>query len=508
MSRSLHSLLKSVGVLIPTGLKDTHIENISCDSRIVKAGDLFIGLPGETVDGGIFWQKALTEGAYAAVISKDAAILKPVAIDDPVVVFPEPFVKLVGELAAEFWGHPSSKMSLIGVTGTNGKTTTTYLIEYLCNAVGKKTALLGTLVNRWPSHNEVAIHTTSFASSLQYQLSEAASEGAEFVAMEVSSHALAQSRVAGCKFSGAIFTNLTQDHLDYHSSMEMYFDAKASLFEASMFRDGLVKSVVNVDDEWGKLLAQKLQKHCWKSTLGLENGESQGAELFFSDLKKTSNGVKGIVHTPIGQGYFVSPLIGDFNLMNFLQAVGVLIQLGLPLEDLLIQISKFKGVPGRMQRIELSNEKKTATLPNVFVDYAHTPDGLKNALTALRPFTKGELICVFGCGGDRDRGKRSKMGAIAGELADKLVVTSDNPRSEDPEKIIEDIKLGISSNVKLFIEVERAKAIESAIYNATKGDVILIAGKGHEDYQIFGKDKIHFDDREKAANALRNTIQL
>ena len=310
--------------------------------------------------------------------------------------------------------------------------------------------------------------------------------------MEVSSHALDQQRVAGCRFAGAVFTNLTQDHLDYHPSMQAYFEAKALLFAEPLLAGG---AVVNVDDPWGAQLAARLGASCWRSSL-----EDPSAELFIADLQLGAAGVRGVLRTPAGEGPFHSPLVGRFNLMNLLQAVGALVQQGVPLPRLLEGLASFGGVPGRMERVVVGDGQGD---PAVLVDYAHTPDGLENALAACRPFTAGRLICVFGCGGDRDRSKRPQMGAIAARLADQVVVTSDNPRTEDPQQILADVVAGIPPGGSTQVEADRAAAIAAAIATAAPGDLVLIAGKGHEDYQILGTTKVHFDDREEAEKALR-----
>lgn len=492
MTQLLHPVLQQVGLEVPLGVPNGELSGISCDSRRIGRGTLFVGLPGTQVDGGCFWPQALQAGAVAAVISEAAAALQPPGPGDAVLVAPEPLTRWAGELAAAFWSQPSRRLALIGVTGTNGKTTTTYLIEHLAVSSGRPSALFGTLVNRWPGHSVTAQHTTAFADLLQAQLAQAVEAGAQIGAMEVSSHALDQKRVAGCHFSGAVFTNLTQDHLDYHPSMQAYFEAKARLFAEPLLAGG---AVVNGDDPWGAQLVSRLGKACWRSSL-----EDPSAELFIRDLQLGAGGVRGVLQTPAGEGAFHSPLVGRFNLMNLLQAVGALVQQGVPLAQLLEGLANFRGVPGRMERVVVGDGGGD---PAVLVDYAHTPDGLANALAACRPFTKGRLICVFGCGGDRDRSKRPQMGAIAAQLADRVVVTSDNPRTEDPLSILNDVVAGISAGTDLVVEVDRARAIALGIAAAEPCDLVLIAGKGHEDYQILGTTKIHFDDREEAERALR-----
>ena len=500
MSQALHTVLQEVGLTIPTGLINPTLTDITSDSRSVRTGSLFLGLPGERVDGGRFWRQALDAGAAAALIGPAAAQAAPPGDGDPVLVLPEPVAQLIGEVSAAFWNQPSRQMALIGVTGTNGKTTTTHLIEHLAGVAGQPTGLFGTLVNRWPGHSVTAQHTTAFADRLQSQLAQAVAAGCQVAAMEVSSHALAQQRVAGCRFAGAVFTNLTQDHLDYHASMDEYFEAKASLFAPPLLETEAARSVVNVDDPWGVQLAQRLSGRCWRSSLN-----DPTAELTMVDLEMTGHGVEGRLLSPSGDGQFRSPLLGRFNLMNLLQAVGALLQQGLPLAPLLEAIGCFGGVPGRMERV-LVPGADTAALPTVLVDYAHTPDGLENALAASRPFTNGRLVCVFGCGGDRDRGKRPQMAAIAARLADRVVITSDNPRTEDPQRILNDVQTGLPAGTDHMVEANRAVAIAAAIAEASPQDLVLVAGKGHEDYQILGTEKVHFDDREQSEQALRQRL--
>ena len=495
MTCLLHALLREVGLQVPPGLANPDVRLVSCDSRRLGAGSVFVGLPGTQADGGRFWRQALQAGAVAALIGADAAVAEPPGADDPVLVVSDPVAQWAGLLAAAFWGQPSQRMALIGVTGTNGKTTTTHLIEHLADHACRPSALFGTLVNRWPGHSVTAQHTTAFADLLQGQLAQAAEAGALIAAMEVSSHALDQQRVAGCRFAGAVFTNLTQDHLDYHPSMEAYFEAKALLFAEPLLAADGPRAVVNGDDPWGARLVERLGKRCWRSSL-----EDSSAQLYIDGLAIDQHGVRGTLHSPAGSGDFRSPLVGRFNLMNLLQAVGALLQQDLHLELVLAGLAGFRGVPGRMERVLAGANDD---LPAVLVDYAHTPDGLDNALQACRPFTRGRLICVFGCGGDRDRSKRPQMGAIAARLADAVVVTSDNPRTEDPQGILDDVLAGIPAGTELQVEADRASAIASAIAEAGPDDLVLIAGKGHEDYQILGTTKVHFDDREEAEMALR-----
>ena len=380
---------------------------------------------------------------------------------------------------------------MVGVTGTNGKTTTSHLIEYFLLQAQRPTAMLGTLYTRWPGYSQIATHTTPFALELQYQLAEAVKAGNKYAVMEVSSHALAQGRVKGCGFEVGVFTNLTQDHLDYHQDMEDYFQAKSLLFSPEYLQG---KAIINLDDPYGKRLIEQLDR----SQVWTYSVDNQDADLHTSNLDYQATKVSGILHTPVGEVAFNSPLVGQFNLANLLAAVGAAVHLGVDLKLLANSLPQFAGVPGRMERVQVSPEQDI----NVIVDYAHTPDSLENLLKAARPFISGKMICVFGCGGDRDRTKRPLMGKIAAELADIAVVTSDNPRTENPEQILKDVVAGIPNSVEPLVISDRAKAIATAIKNAQPGDGVLIAGKGHEDYQILGTEKIHFDDREQARIAL------
>jgi UDP-N-acetylmuramoyl-L-alanyl-D-glutamate--2,6-diaminopimelate ligase len=421
-----------------------------------------------------------------------AALAKNPPTDEAVVVSAADMTTACAQLAATFYGYPAKKLKLVGVTGTNGKTTTTHLVEFLLSQAHQKTALMGTLYTRWPGFAQTAVHTTPFAVELQEQLAEAVQAGCEFGAMEVSSHALAQGRVLGCEFEVAVFSNLTQDHLDYHRDMEDYFAAKALLFSPEYLQG---RAIINADDPYGqRLIAGLSSAQVWSYSVN-----NQSADLYMSNLSYEPNGVSGMLHTPKGDVAFRSPLVGQYNLENLLAAVGAVLHLGIDLQLVTAAIPAFPGVPGRMERVQISPEQEVS----VIVDYAHTPDSLENLLKAARPFIPGKLICVFGCGGDRDRTKRPKMGKIAADLADVVVVTSDNPRTEDPEQILQDVLSGIPDTVQPTVICDRATAIRTAILQAQPGDGVLLAGKGHEDYQILGTEKIHFDDREQAKDALQ-----
>ena len=472
------------------------VKGLTTNSLSCQPGELFIGMPGTRVDGGDFWQGAIASGAIAAVISPSAADR---AVSDPVFQSEHPpliipaidMAQTCAQLATAFYNYPAQQLKLAGVTGTNGKTTTTHLIEYLLERSHRTTALLGTLYTRWKGFQQTALHTTPFPVELQHQLNAAIESGCEFGVMEVSSHALAQGRVLGCEFEVAVFTNLTQDHLDFHRDMEDYFAAKALLFGSNYLKG---RAIVNLDDPYGKQLLNQVldQKLLWTYST------QQQADLWTNNLQYESDGVSGTLHTPMGDAPFKSPLVGQFNLANLLAAVGACLQLGLELSAIVEALPGFTGVPGRMEQVQIKPDQDIS----VIVDYAHTPDSLENMLKASRPFISGQMICVFGCGGDRDRTKRPKMGNIAATLADQVIVTSDNPRTESPEQILEDVVAGIPKSINPTVIGDRASAIRTAILQAKPGDGVLIAGKGHEDYQILGTEKIHFDDREQAQAAL------
>jgi UDP-N-acetylmuramoyl-L-alanyl-D-glutamate--2,6-diaminopimelate ligase len=502
---NLRSLLESLHYPEHSALALT-VENLRTDSRQCHPGDLFIGMPGTQVDGGTFWRKAMDLGAIAAIVS-EAAFEHTAAErqawqaekgEEPCLIPVQDVAAACAQLAARFYDYPAQKVALVGVTGTNGKTTSTHLIEYFLQQhqalTGQATTgLLGTLYTRWPGFSEVAAHTTPFATTLQGQLQGAVQAGCTHVVMEVSSHALDQHRVAECPFAVSVFTNLTQDHLDYHVTMEAYFEAKARLFSPAYLKG---TAVINRDDPYGRRLIERIPAEQVLTYSATEAGE---ADLWVKAIDYGAQGVTGTLVTPQGEYAFQSPLVGSFNVANVLAAIGAGIALKLSVPDLLAALPQFAGVPGRMERVEVSPEQDIT----VIVDYAHTPDSLENLLKAARPFVPGQMICVFGCGGDRDRTKRPKMGKIAAELADQAIVTSDNPRTEDPQRILEDVVEGIADRAHTTVIGDRAEAIRFAIAQAQAGDGVLIAGKGHEDYQILGTEKIHFDDREQAREALQ-----
>ncbi len=489
----LHELLTKVPSItkIPTHKAlEGDVKGISTNSHSCQQGDIFIGMPGTRVDGGEFWQSAIEVGAVAAIISPQAAQKFPPSNDHCVIIV-EDLITVAAEIAAAFYNYPAQQLKMIGVTGTNGKTTTTHLIEYFLSQCQQPTALIGTLYTRWSGFEQTAIHTTPFAPELQEQLAQAVAANNQYCVMEVSSHALAQGRVKACPFKVSVFTNLTQDHLDFHKNMEDYFAAKQLLFTPDYLQE---RAIINLDDPYGKRLIETLKPdQVWSYSI-----KDSNADFYTRDLNYQSHGVEGSLQTPLGSIKFNSPLVGQFNLSNVLAAVAALLHLGFDLTTIIEKLPQFMGVSGRMERVQISDQQDI----NVIVDYAHTPDSLENLLKAARPFIKGKMICVFGCGGDRDRTKRPLMGKASAELADISVVTSDNPRTEDPQIILEDILTGIPEKVEPLVISDRGEAIKTAILQANPGDGVLIAGKGHEDYQILGTEKIHFDDREEARKAL------
>jgi UDP-N-acetylmuramoyl-L-alanyl-D-glutamate--2,6-diaminopimelate ligase len=496
----LHQLLAMATIPAPRShpALEAEVKGLSTNSLACQPGDLFIGMPGTRVDGGEFWSGAIAAGAIAAIVSPQAASKAMASVEaaSPCLIEVEDGASACARLAAAFYAYPTRKLHMVGVTGTNGKTTTTHLIEFLLAEAHKPTALLGTLYTRWPGFQQTAAHTTPFAIDLQKRLAEAVEAGCEYGVMEVSSHALHQGRVLGCEFTVAVFTNLTQDHLDYHRDMEDYFAAKALLFSPGYLAG---RAIVNLDDPSGRRLAEQLPKdQVWTYST-----QDSTADLWTGDLTYGATRVCGVLHTPQGNAPFESPLVGQFNLANLLAAVGAVLQLGIPLEQIVRVLPQFGGVPGRMEQVTVPSQDIS-----VIVDYAHTPDSLENMLKAARPFIPGKMVCVFGCGGDRDRTKRPQMGKIAATLADQVYVTSDNPRTEDPQRILEDVVAGIPQGVDAVVMGDRAAAIQAAILNAQPGDGVLIAGKGHEDYQILGTEKIHFDDREQAKAGLLSRMKV
>lgn len=458
------------------------ITGISYNSKTTQKGDIFVCLKGEYSDGHKYAQTALEKGAAAFFCEEELDIEAPQVIV-------ESTRQHIADLAAEFYSYPSKNINLIGVTGTNGKTTVTHLIQRIVEESEEKCALIGTLgykVSSADSYHD-AKHTTPQAPELQQTLAKICEDKINYVAMEVSSHALEQNRAGGCDFKGAVFTNLTQDHLDYHITMNNYFDAKAILFknlEPGSF------AVINSDDEFAQRFIDVLPQGVKIYTYGIKNESA----VMASNVDFSIHGAKFDCKIFDETKTVKLQMNGMFSVYNALAALTAGLAAGIDADVCIKALEATKSVDGRF---EIVNKQ-----PLVIVDYAHTPDGLQNVLRAARELTTGEnrLICLFGCGGDRDATKRPKMGKIADELSDIVVVTSDNPRSEDPQLIISDIMSGIKSinTQKVYVESDRGVAISMLKNIAKPNDVVIIAGKGHEDYQILKNETIHFDDREEA----------
>lgn len=461
---------------VATGLLTLHI-----DSRKVKQGDVFIALPGATVDGGKFIENAIANGAAYIVCSEENI---PEHTADAVFVVTENAKETLGRLASARFGTGNLNLQLVGVTGTNGKTTVTSILEYLFAQAGRKTGVIGTVAYRWPGTEIVANMTTPDCLKLHSLLSRMEAAGVENAFMEVSSHALDQNRTAGIRFTGGVLTNVTQDHLDYHGDMETYFDAKKKLF--TTVPDVNKLGVVNLDDAYGKRLLPELSNGIGFT---LTDAEVEGCRILRGKIvESTVDGLK--LHMDFeGQEWDItSPMVGTHNASNLLAAMAVGLGMGLA-TDQMQSLSGYSGVCGRLERIP------TTKGIYAFVDYAHTPDALVNVLSALRKTGFERIITVFGCGGDRDRTKRPLMGEAVAKGTDVAVLTSDNPRTENPDAILEDVKPGLADCKEVLVEVDRKKAIELAVSIAKSGDCILVAGKGHEDYQVLGTKKVPFSDQ-------------
>jgi UDP-N-acetylmuramoyl-L-alanyl-D-glutamate--2,6-diaminopimelate ligase len=488
------------------GNLEQEVNGLSYDSRKVGSGEIFFALPGEQTDGHDFIADAVQRGVAAVVVSRDGDWPRPAAS-----LRVRDVRRSMGLWAAYFYHRPSENIRLVGVTGTNGKTTLTYLVESVLQAAAMPAGVIGTINYRyagreWPSH-----HTTPESIDLQAMLAEMSQAGVKAVAIEVSSHALAQQRVRGLDFDIGVFTNLSRDHLDYHGDMDEYFAAKSTLFtdylEAS--RKPRKAAVINGDDPRGRRLIEKIGSRRYDLW---SYGEQEECDVHPVNVDRDVSGLRGTIQAREQFIQFDSPLIGAANLQNILGAVAVGRALGLDGDVVAEGIKQLSAVPGRLQKV--ANPRGITIL----VDYAHSPDALEKVLGAVRPLTRGKVICVFGCGGDRDRGKRPLMGELAARLSDLVVITSDNPRTEEPSAIIADVESGVAEtplrklgvaelcsqdpsgkvNRGYVVEPDRREAIAMAIRAASTGDLVLIAGKGHEDYQILGTNKIHFDDREVA----------
>jgi len=497
MVKNLAALLQGLEILDIHGDPRSAVEGVAYDSRRVGAGDLFVAVRGTRADGNVFVRDAIERGARVIVSesewSNGGGALTFVHVADS--------RKALARLAANFFENPSEDFQLIGVTGTNGKTTTTLLLEGILKRDGHSVGVLGTIGYHWGNKRKAASMTTPESLDLQRSFHEMRRDGVTHVVMEVSSHALALGRVEGCAFRAGVFTNLSRDHLDFHVSMEDYFQAKASLFKNFLCsRQGEPAAVINADDPYGKRLMEMTIKNTWSYSVAHDQ-----ADVWVKNAELTHSGIVADLCTPHGGLKLRSSLVGRLNLYNLLCAATTALALDIPGDVISEGLESVSFVDGRLQRVPVPRECGF----EVVVDYAHTPDAMEKSLGCLREITRGRLLVVFGCGGDRDRGKRPIMGKVAGRLADVVILTSDNPRSEIPEKIIEEIEPGAQSSGLVVldrrgsapsqkgytVEVDRKRGIELALEWAGPGDVVFIGGKGHETYQIIGGQVLPFDDR-------------
>ena len=495
-NKRVMSLSDIVGSLVNVSSHaNMNISGIQIDSRKVKEGDLFLAFPGAIADGRNFISGAIERGAAAVLFEELSCSKKPSALFDDLkktcgdtLIMPvQDLAKKAGLLAANFYGQPSQRMKLIGITGTNGKTTCSHLLSEALTFLGKKSGLVGTLGSGlWGELNENK-NTTPDPVSLQQQLAKMKSQGAGFVAMEVSSHGLDQGRVNGIDYHTAILTNISRDHLDYHGSMAHYIESKEKLFSWPTLQYG----IFDVDDAVSREVFERVKKHSSIGLVSIGKTTDLKTSLGIKILSATVNddAISITIDSTWGSGKLCNRhLYGEFNVYNLLMALATLLVLDFPFEGALSAISQVHGVPGRLDKLGGGD------LPCVFVDYAHTPDALSCALTALRNYGSEKLICVFGCGGSRDQGKRSEMGKIAWRYADQIIVTADNPRDESVEKISKQILMDVPAAENIHIISDRAEAISHAISIANKGDVVLVAGKGAETYQEINGKRFKFSD--------------
>ncbi len=454
-------------------LSNIPVTGLSLDSRTVQHGDIFFALRGTQTEGEVYIQSALKNGAVAVL--KEASYYRFELLEGSIPCLSQPLLSQeIGNIAARFYKHPSRHMHIIGITGTNGKTSVSHIIAYLLHPYAP-CGLLGTLGYGIYGALQLGEHTTPHALHLQALLAQLHAQNITQTVMEVSSHALVQGRVNGINFDTAVLTNLSRDHLDYHKTMTAYADAKRQLFVKP-----LKKAIINIDDAFGQSLAIP-------NTLSYSLHHKH-ADVYASIRSYDLHGCHIDIFTPWGKGQLYSPWFGDFNVSNVIAALTVVLSMGFPLPDLLNQLAVLPPVSGRMERFGQAHQ---ATF---IIDYAHTPDALKQALLALRLHLKGKLWCVFGCGGDRDQGKRRMMGNIAQTYADSVIITDDNPRHESSQSIIDDILQGCDQPVSVI--PDRTQAIHYAMHHAVVGDVVLIAGKGHENYQQIGDHRFFFSDRD------------
>ncbi|KRW55414.1 UDP-N-acetylmuramoylalanyl-D-glutamate--2,6-diaminopimelate ligase [Aeromonas allosaccharophila] len=490
LSRALDALLRPFGIQAPA----LTLTDIQLDSRRVGPGSLFVAIRGHQVDGRRFIEQAVAQGATAVVFEEDGEFIAP-AVSVPCIGMRDLPVHL-SALSGYFYDQPAKKLALVGITGTNGKSTTALLVANWRTLLGGKAGVMGTIGNGLFGHLIEAENTTGSAVQVQANLAALQEQGADLVAMEVSSHGLVQHRVAALPFAAAVFTNLSRDHLDYHGTMEAYGAAKEQLLQLVDESN----AVINRDDELG---ANWLEKYPTAVAFSVDGSieHHSGRQLTAQQLDFHQQGFRAQINSSWGNGVLSAPLLGRFNVSNVLAAMGVMLVLGYDFHELLATAPQLQPVTGRMECFGGGDT------PLAVVDYAHTPDALEKALQALRVHCTGQLWCLIGCGGDRDRGKRPMMAAMAEQYADRVILTDDNPRTEEPARIMADMVAGLRDPAAVQVEHDRVKAIALAIGQASKQDIILVAGKGHEDYQIIGTDKRHYSDRETVAAALHTLLE-
>ena len=496
----LNDLIESYPNRAVVGDPRCAVNDITDDSRRVKHGACYIERHTHAEDAPRYIDDALDRGALA-VISDRPPPPQWAGLKDPLAAWirlPQVDQETCGHIAERFFGHPSAKLNVVGITGTNGKTTTAFLLQHLLNTAGTKCGLIGSIYNDTGDERLESSLTTPGAVEFTRLLARMADAGCHAASVEVSSHALAQGRTDAITFAGAVFTNLTGDHLDYHDSYDAYASAKARLF--SRLKYG-TPAVINAADEYARwMVSRSMAKVRWSLVEG--GGRAKTPHVDYRGTVQSIDAAGSNIRTwgPFGMIQLRLPLVGRFNVSNALQAAAIAHELGAPHDAIEQALLTAPPVPGRVEPVRA---QEPTNQPAVVVDYAHTHDALENVLTALRPLTPGRLTVVFGCGGDRDREKRPKMARVATRLADRVVITSDNPRTEDPNAIIEDALRGARDRQNVIVEPDRAKAIDTAIAGESPNDTILIAGKGHERYQIVGKNKIPFDDRDAALASLK-----
>ncbi len=482
----LKKLLSALPSKQARGDLDVKIKKMEYDSRQVKLGDLFVALKGFSDDGHKYVHSAVRSGAVAVVVEKDGDYRSRAQV-----VVPDAREALA-LMSSQFYGHPSRKLTLVGITGTNGKTTISYLIRSVLQQAGKKVGLIGTIASWMDEEKTKSVNTTPESLDLQRMFRQMLQQKISTAVMEVSSHALALHRVDGTQFDVAVFTNLSHEHLDFHQTMDVYRSAKGLLFTKLKEKDS--SAVINMDDPNWRYFSQQVDTRCLTYSLN-----DPHADFFTTNFICTAEKSIIDISTPSGELKLEFKLIGESNIYNALASVATGFALGVDPQTVKAGLEALPGVPGRMERIQAGQDF------NVWIDYAHTPYAFERLLKTARKLTRGRLLFLFGCGGDRDQGKRPLMGKVAAELADLVFLTEDNPRGEDPEAIVQQIMHGIQEKDKVRVVIDRKEGIRQALETAKAGDTLILAGKGHEDYQVIGDRKIHFSDKETVLELMQDS---